>query len=732
MKAVLYVAVVFSFLNVAHAADVKVPSREPPPNPTFTATPDPLLAAYYIDPQGSDANPGTREQPFATPGKAQAAVRSFLAALKPAAKGGIAVFVSPGTYFLPETLTFTAEDSGPETVTVVWKSPGEERPVFSGGLPVGAGGWKRDKGDVWVTEVEQAKNGKWVFRDLYADGNRLPRARHPNSASPYAHKLSHWRAAKDNRVKASYMYPLNKDDFFEVVDFRDEARKHLVLDRQIPGGDIGKGAEMVLLNIWSITRAAVMSSDKNELVSRDTLGNEKSYFSAAHIGHYLYLENARAFVDSPGEWFLDGKTGLLYYHAAPGTDPGRMRFIAPRLAHILKIAGESGRPVRNLHFEKIAFSHADWTLPDGGFSEVQAHWFLNPADCKRSALPEAVDCRYFQNGSFRACAVSHTGANGIGLIDGCSRSKLLACEVFDVGGNGITIGNLLNNGAESGDAASDIEVSDCSVHDAARMAFGCVGIWQAFVPRTRIARNHVYGLPYSAISIGWRWDDAASAQRETAVENNYIHDYMRMLTDGAGIYSLGRQNGAIFRGNVIVNGHNFANGFQHDQGNSFITIQNNLVYNVGEFFVHFNPAHDITYENNIFIQSHMPGVNRSAQNQDHRFVRNIFYLDRPELLGGQWQDKLAAAMTFQSNLYFNARGPAVSFPGGSFKAWQEKGFDAGSLVADPLFANPAGGDFTLRKDSPALRLGFKPFDYTAAGPVRTAPTAAPVKLPPFQ
>jgi len=39
----------------------------------------------------------------------------------------------------------------------------------------------------------------------------------------------------------------------------------------------------------------------------------------------------------------------------------------------------------------------------------------------------------------------------------------------------------------------------------------------------------------------------------------------------------------------------------------------------------------------------------------------------------------------------------------------------GSIVADPKFANAAEGDFQLAPDSPALKLGFQPFDYREAG-----------------
>jgi hypothetical protein len=50
---------------------------------------------------------------------------------------------------------------------------------------------------------------------------------------------------------------------------------------------------------------------------------------------------------------------------------------------------------------------------------------------------------------------------------------------------------------------------------------------------------------------------------------------------------------------------------------------------------------------------------------------------------------------------------------GKFKL---RGQDAHSLIEDPLFIAPDLDDFRLKDDSPALKLGFKPFDFTQAGP----------------
>jgi hypothetical protein len=51
----------------------------------------------------------------------------------------------------------------------------------------------------------------------------------------------------------------------------------------------------------------------------------------------------------------------------------------------------------------------------------------------------------------------------------------------------------------------------------------------------------------------------------------------------------------------------------------------------------------------------------------------------------------------------------------NLEQWRARGHDVHSLIADPLFVAPKEHDFTLRKDSPALKLGFQPIDLTHMG-----------------
>lgn len=46
---------------------------------------------------------------------------------------------------------------------------------------------------------------------------------------------------------------------------------------------------------------------------------------------------------------------------------------------------------------------------------------------------------------------------------------------------------------------------------------------------------------------------------------------------------------------------------------------------------------------------------------------------------------------------------------------QQDGVDKHSVAADPLFVEPENGDFRLKPDSPALKMGFIPFEMSKVG-----------------
>ena len=102
----------------------------------------------------------------------------------------------------------------------------------------------------------------------------------------------------------------------------------------------------------------------------------------------------------------------------------------------------------------------------------------------------------------------------------------------------------------------------------------------------------------------------------------------------------------------------------------------------------------------------------------------IFYSTPPK---GKQKGTNTLTSTFDCdwNLYFNPtkKLEEVKFTmENTWTEWRKRGKDAHSRYADPLFAAPEQGDFTLKPESPAFALGFQPIDLSQTGPhIKTGP-----------
>ena len=106
-------------------------------------------------------------------------------------------------------------------------------------------------------------------------------------------------------------------------------------------------------------------------------------------------------------------------------------------------------------------------------------------------------------------------------------------------------------------------------------------------------------------------------------------------------------------------------------------------------------------------------------------MTNIVYFDSGTVLSGDLSND---NYVFDWNLYFDTRADAkpdqLRLGPCSWAKWQQRGHDLHSVVANPLFVAPAGNDFHIPANSPAIKLGFRPFDLSGAGP-RSAASPAP-------
>jgi len=130
--------------------------------------------SFHVAVNGNDANPGTKDKPFATLERARDAVRQFKGR-KPGTS--VEVLVRAGTYELTRTFRLAAEDSGTEGAPVVYRAYPKEKALLIGGKRIT--GFTPHRGQILKADVG-AQGFTNYFRQLFLDGQRMQLARYPN------------------------------------------------------------------------------------------------------------------------------------------------------------------------------------------------------------------------------------------------------------------------------------------------------------------------------------------------------------------------------------------------------------------------------------------------------------------------------------------------------------------------------------------------------------------------
>ena len=78
----------------------------------------------------------------------------------------------------------------------------------------------------------------------------------------------------------------------------------------------------------------------------------------------------------------------------------------------------------------------------------------------------------------------------------------------------------------------------------------------------------------------------------------------------------------------------------------------------------------------------------------------------------------------KGTIWIDAMDLREAVPMSEWEAWQAKGLDRHSRVADPRFVDAAHDNWRLQSDSPAFALGFQPIPWEKIGPYRSAARAS--------
>jgi hypothetical protein len=558
-----------------------------------------MTGVFYVAMNGSDANPGTKDNPFATLARARDAARAA------AADRPRRIVVRGGKYY-DVSLELGPRDSG----LVIEAAPGEQPVLYGGRLLTG---WERDGEKFWAAKLPGVKERTWDFRVLVVDGRLRPRARLPENGD-FAH-LSRFDARWHTTVGGG---------------FRGTDKPELKLKMQYKRGDLGpwldvNNAELTIYHMWDDSVVGLRSHDpENQTLA---FSSPTTYPPGAFGVRTYAVWNVREGMRRPGQWYLDRTRGMVVYWPLPGEDMAKIQAVAPTAESVIRIDGTEPVPVASVTLRGLGVSATTTPLVTGGWAA--------------GAFKGAVEARFARECRFFGLRVAAVGGQGIRLRN-CAGGAIERCEVTEAGAGGIY--DLVGVGNR---------IADNRLVGIGRVYSSAIGIRLVGSGQMRpdshdnvVCHNEVRDAPYAGIEFdGLR----------NRYESNLVQEVMKVLKDGGAFYGAGREN--VIRGNVVrgIPAGKPAHAYYIDELGEKCLVEGNVAFDC-EWPMNMHMATGNTIRNNLFVSQ---GRSRLTFGRCRDFVleRNLVVAAEIEVL---WPEGVSS---WTNNLFFSRAGQYPGVPG---------------------------------------------------------------------
>lgn len=699
----------------------------------------PVVVTLHVATDGCDGWSGAFARPTAGgtdgPLATVAAARDRLRAIRVAGRlmAAADVHVHAGRYELREALRFAAADLGDERTPVTYRTAGDGAVHLSGSVRLD--GFTPYRGPIVKLDLRVSGLPWHAIRNLFCNGVRQRPARYPSfdPANPYG---GGWLYVEGEPPKSIYEGGHGRRDRFVCHDPR--------LRRWSSMSEV----ELVIFPRYNWANDIVRIWEYDPTTGEVTLASPTTW--EIYPGDRFYVQNVAEELDAPGEWYLDRALGILYFYPPEALEGAVVE--AAVADTLIVVTGAPPAP-------DAAFPEKEtWLDADAPVSPLR-----DPASFTRGYLTfrgfvlegcdgDGVIVRDARACVVEGCVVRNTGGFGVRLWGGAA-CRVSDCDVYDTGSGGIELSGGRRWAFEGVYRPCEHEARNNYVHHVGTVRRHVAAIGLNGVGIT-VAHNLIHDAP--------RWG-VISRGNDNVIAYNHIRHVDIETADTAAIYLVDRD--FSMRGTRIEYNHihdilgydriegvwhspAFAFGIYLDDWTSGVTICGNLVYRTPRGGVYIHAGQDNVVENNMFLGAteEMAVFRRWEEalelqrcgTHDQGLRRNMFrhnilatgqsgarayHLDNAGDTAGALD---LTTNSWQGNLIWidGGAGPVTYHIGGhhaemSWEQWRALGYDAGSVVADPQFANSADDDFRLGEDSPALALGFTPLPIESMGPYRS-------------
>ncbi|MBN1341948.1 MAG: right-handed parallel beta-helix repeat-containing protein [Phycisphaerae bacterium] len=462
-------------------------------------------AEYYVAPDGSDANPGTKAKPMRTLKRAAESVEP-----------GDTCLVRSGTY--RETIRFRG--SGQPGRPIRFTAAPGETVVLSGTQRI-AGPWKVYKGKIHQARV------KSDFIQLFVDGRMMVEARWPNMQFPEdLWDRSRWARARTGSCYGKLVDPELAKTGIDWTGGRatlNVAHQFFTWTRTVSKHGAGEEAFEYAKDLEGITHYA-----------KHAKGWEDDRY---------YLSGKLEALDSPGEWFLDTKTRTLYLWTLDGSDPGEHKVEAKVRNYGIDAAGVDHVQISGLHF-----FGATLRLEKCNHCAVEDCHLLYPTFARRISDPQTreewVDqtCVVGSHNVVRRCSLVFSPTSGL-MMRG-SHNVAEDNLIRDI----CWYGSLRDVPLRMSLAESEQVGGGLARHNTVHH-FGNAGIC-VYGGRFVVEYNHVYsgGLACKDVSLVYTHLPTCAG---TIIHHNWVHGCRTELDKGLGIRGDDQTRGLTVHHNVV-------------------------------------------------------------------------------------------------------------------------------------------------------------------------------------